>query len=222
MSSSCRWACAWLDILVTRANCLQVLRYQGRMAGLGVQLAGLGCYGVLVGVMVQCRQLLPSRKVADQLLDVLLSLSTAIFIAARWPQVCLDGGGSEDSAPVPCPTARLLDILRGRADKLLPSFCEQIIVGFRNRGVGQLNVYTTSLYLFGNLVRIYTTLTQVCLLPSPEGEVVTLVPAALLCFVVMVGHAQRLDNLAFGCGYSCKVTTSHWSSLAPRQSATCC
>ena len=72
-----------------------MLRYQGRMAGLGIQLVGLGSYGVLVGAMVQCRQLLPSRKAADRLLDVLLSLSTAIFIAARWPQV--------GSSPVPCP-----------------------------------------------------------------------------------------------------------------------
>ena len=53
-------------------------------------------------------------------------------------------------------------------------FCEQIIVGFRNRGVGQLNVYTTSLYLFGNLVRIYTTLTQVT--PrSPYGQRIAVV-----------------------------------------------
>ena len=37
----------------------------------------------------------------------------------------------------------------------------QIILNFRNRGVGQMNIVTTLMYCFGNCVRLYTTATQV-------------------------------------------------------------
>ena len=36
----------------------------------------------------------------------------------------------------------------------------QIILNFRNWGVGQLNIATTLLYFFGNCIRLYTTATQ--------------------------------------------------------------
>ena len=36
----------------------------------------------------------------------------------------------------------------------------QIILNFRQRGVGQLNIATTLLYFFGNCIRLYTTATQ--------------------------------------------------------------
>ena len=36
----------------------------------------------------------------------------------------------------------------------------QIFLNFRNRGAGQLSISTTSLYLAGNCIRLYTTATQ--------------------------------------------------------------
>lgn len=98
----------------------QVLAYRGQLAGRSLCLALIGAYGLLVGALVNLRKLL-EPKLADTILNVLMSSAMCLSVTARWPQ---------------------------------------IILNFRNRGVGQMNIVTTLMYCFGNCVRLYTTATQ--------------------------------------------------------------
>ena len=56
---------------------------------------------------------------------------------------------------------RILGVLMSAATCIfITARWPQIILNFRNRGVGQLNIATTLLYFFGNCIRLYTTATQ--------------------------------------------------------------
>ena len=56
---------------------------------------------------------------------------------------------------------RVLNVLMTTATAIfITARWPQIILNFRNKGVGQLNIATTLLYFFGNCIRLYTTATQ--------------------------------------------------------------
>jgi hypothetical protein len=104
------------------------------------------------------------RQLAERILDGLLSLSTAIFIAARWPQIFV--------------SFRNRGV--GQVRRTLPaqSYSEDSRSNFgkkKNNGGSvllQLNIYTTLLYFAGNCVRIYTTRTQL------QGDRISLLKSA--------------------------------------------
>ena len=119
----------------------QILAYQGRVGSRAVIISVALGYCALVAALANLRRLLHAAA-AEKALKTLMTGSMCIFIAARWPQI----------------------VLNFRECTALDQACRcwhgLSVCASGNRGVGQLNIWSTAMYLFGNCIRIYTTATQ--------------------------------------------------------------